>query len=82
MCGEIAIDFTLEHAEVAVSLVIISGIPGCFEMHDEPPSQVLEMLQAIGQGDLECVSELQISLWVGDLSSVRAGRLACTQMRS
>ena len=62
--GEMAIDFTLEHPEMVKSLVIVSGTPSGFEMQGEPPSQVLEMLQAIEQGDLERVSELQISLWV------------------
>ena len=33
MGGEIAIDFTLEYAEMAVSLVIVSGTLGGFEMH-------------------------------------------------
>lgn len=47
MGGEIAIDFTLEHAEMAVSLVIVSGTLGGSEMHGKPPSQVLEMLQVL-----------------------------------
>lgn len=64
MSGEIAIDFTLEHPEMVLSLVIVSGTPSGFEMKGEPPSQVLEMLQAIEQGDTERVSELQIRLWV------------------
>ncbi len=46
------------------SLVIVSGAPGGFEMQGEPPSQILEILQAIEQGDLERVSELQIRLRV------------------
>jgi len=64
MGGEMAIDFTLEHPEMVLSLVIVSGTPGGFEMKGEPPSQILEMLQAIEQGDLERVSGLQIRLWV------------------
>ena len=60
MGGEMAIDFTLEHPEMVLSLVIVSGTPGGFEMQGEPPSQILEMLQAIEKGDLERVSELQI----------------------
>lgn len=65
--GEIALDFTLEYPETVKSLIIVSGTPGGFEMQGEPPSQVLEMLQAIEQGDLERVSELQIHLWVDGL---------------
>lgn len=64
MGGEIAIDFALEHPEMVSSLIIVSGTPGGFEMQGEPPSQIIEMLQALEQGDLERVSELQLRLWV------------------
>lgn len=64
MGGEMAIDFALEHPEIVLSLVVVSGTLGGFEMQGETPSQILEMLQAIEQGDLERVSELQISMWV------------------
>jgi pimeloyl-ACP methyl ester carboxylesterase len=64
MGGQMVIDFTLEHPEMVLSLVIVSGTPGSFEMQGEPPSQIPEMLEAIKIGDLERVSELQISLWV------------------
>jgi 2-hydroxy-6-oxonona-2,4-dienedioate hydrolase len=62
--AEMIIDFTLEHPEMILSLITISGTPGGFEMQCEPPSQLMEMLQAIQKGDLERVSELYISLWV------------------
>lgn len=64
MGGETAIDFTLEYPEMALSLIVVSGIPGGFEMRGEPPSQVLEMLQALEQCNLDRVSDLQIRLWV------------------
>lgn len=64
MGGETAIDFTLEHPEMVLSLIVVSGTPGGFEMRGAPPSQLLEMLQALEQGDLDRVSELQIRLWV------------------
>lgn len=64
MSAQMIIDFALEHPEMVLSLVIISGVPGGFEMQGEPPSQIMEMLQAIEKGDLERVSELQIRLWV------------------
>lgn len=64
MGGETAIDFTLEHPEMVLSLIIVSGIPGGFEMTGEPPAGVLEMLQALEKGDLGLVSDLQIRLWV------------------
>lgn len=62
--GEIVIDFTLEHPEMVSSLVTVSGTPSGFEMQGEPPSEILEMLQALKQGNLKRVSELQIRLWI------------------
>lgn len=62
--GETAIDFTLEHPEMVLSLIVVSGIPGGFEMRGEPPSEIPEMLQALEHGDLDRVSDLQIRLWV------------------
>jgi pimeloyl-ACP methyl ester carboxylesterase len=64
MGGEIVLDFTLEHPEMVVSLAIVSGTPSGFEMQGEPPAQLLEMLQALKQEDLERVSDLQIRIWV------------------
>jgi pimeloyl-ACP methyl ester carboxylesterase len=64
MDGKMVIDFTLEHPEMVLSLGVISGTPEGFEMRGQPPSQILEMLQALEMGNLEIVSELQISLWV------------------
>jgi pimeloyl-ACP methyl ester carboxylesterase len=64
MGGETAIDFTLEHPEMVLSLIIVNGTPSGFEMRGAPPSQVMEMLQALEQGDLDRASDLQIRLWV------------------
>jgi pimeloyl-ACP methyl ester carboxylesterase len=64
MGGEMILDFALEHPEMVLSLVIISGVPGGFEMQGKPPDEIMEMLQAIEKDDLERVSELQIHLWV------------------
>lgn len=69
MGGETVIDFTLEHPEMVLSLTVVSGIPGSFEMTGEPPpSEILEMLQALEKGDLDLVSDLQIRLWLMALS--------------
>lgn len=62
--GETAIDFTLEHPELVRSLIVVSAAPGGFEMRGDPPALLLEMLQALEQGDLARVSDLQIRLWV------------------
>jgi len=35
MGGEMAIDFVLEHPEIVLSLVVVSGTPGGFEMQGE-----------------------------------------------
>jgi pimeloyl-ACP methyl ester carboxylesterase len=64
MGGKMVIDFTLEHPEMVLSLGVVSGTPGGFEMQGEPPSQIPEMLRAYEMGNLERVSELQISLWI------------------
>jgi pimeloyl-ACP methyl ester carboxylesterase len=64
MSGEMILDFTLEHPEMVKSVVVVSGTPSGFEMQGEPPAQLLEMLQALKQGDLERVSDLQIRIWI------------------
>jgi 2-hydroxy-6-oxonona-2,4-dienedioate hydrolase len=40
MGAELILDFTLEHPEMVLSLVIISGASGGFEMQVEPPSRL------------------------------------------
>ncbi|WP_440947331.1 alpha/beta fold hydrolase [Methanosarcina sp. T3] len=62
--GETAIDFTLKHPEMVRSLIVVGTVPGGFEMRGEPPARLLEMLQALEQGDLVRVSDLQIRLRV------------------
>jgi pimeloyl-ACP methyl ester carboxylesterase len=64
MGGQTAIDFALEHPEIVLSLIVVNGPPGGFEMRGEPPVEILEMLQALEQGDLDRVSGLQVHLWV------------------
>lgn len=64
MGGETVIDFTLEHPEMVSSLIIVNAAPGGFEMRGDPPSLLMEMLQALEQGDLARVSDLQVRLWV------------------
>jgi pimeloyl-ACP methyl ester carboxylesterase len=64
MSGTMVIDFTLEHPEKVSALIAVSADPSGFEMQGEPPSDLLEMITAIQQGDLKRASELQIRLWV------------------
>ncbi len=64
MGGTTVLDFALEHPERAAALVLVSAVPGGFEMRGEPPADLLAMFAAMQQGDLAQVSELQLRLWV------------------
>ncbi len=64
MSGEIMLDFTLEHPEMVSALVLVSAVPVGFEMVGEPPRELLEMVEAMEQGDLQRASELQNRLWI------------------
>ncbi len=64
MSGEIMVDFTLQHPEMVSALVLVSAVPGGFEMQGQPPRELLEMVEAMEQGDLQRASELQNRLWI------------------
>ncbi len=64
MGGEATLDLALEHPEVATGLVLVSAAPSGFQYQGEPPAELLEMMAAMQQGDLERTSELQMRLWV------------------
>lgn len=64
LSGEVTLDFTLEHPESVRALILVSTVPGGFEMQGPPPAQLLEMMGAIEQGDLARASELQNRLWI------------------
>ncbi len=64
MSGEIALDFALEHPQKVAALVLVSAIPGGFEMQGEPPLEFLEMVEAMQQRDVEKAAELQNRLWI------------------
>lgn len=64
MGGEISLDFTLEHPELVSRLVLVSASPSGFEMKGQPPPNVLAMMEAAQQGDLERASNLQVEIWV------------------
>ena len=64
MHGEVMIDLAIEHPELAQSLIAISAVPSGFQMQGAPPPELMEMMSAIQQGDLERGSELQIRIWV------------------
>ncbi len=64
MGGEIVVDFALEHPEMVSSLILVSTVPGGFEMQGAPPQNLLDMMEAVKEGNLERASELQIRIWV------------------
>jgi pimeloyl-ACP methyl ester carboxylesterase len=64
MGGETIIDFALKHPDMVLSLTLVSAVPGGFELQGEPPPNLMEMIAALQEGDLERGSELQIRVWV------------------
>ncbi len=64
MGGANVLDFALEHLDRVQALVLVSTVPGGFEMQGEPPPGLLEMISALQQNDWQRASELQIQLWV------------------
>ena len=64
MSGELVLDFALEHPAMVSALVVVSTVPIGFEMQGAPPQNLLKMIAAIEQGDLEQASELQNRLWI------------------
>jgi pimeloyl-ACP methyl ester carboxylesterase len=63
LSGESVLDFALQNPGKAAGLVLVSTVPGGFEMIGEPPAELLEMFAAFEQGDLERVVELQMRVW-------------------
>jgi pimeloyl-ACP methyl ester carboxylesterase len=62
--GELTLDLALEHPQMAAGLVLVSSIPSGFQLQGAPPTNLLEMIAATQQGDLERASALQIRIWV------------------
>lgn len=62
--GEVALDFALEHPETVESLVLVSAVPSGFALQGEPPQHILEMIEAMQQGEMERASDLQIRVAV------------------
>ena len=64
MGGELTLDLALEHPQMAAGLVLVSSVPSGFQLQGAPPANLLEMMAAAQQGDLERASALQIRIWV------------------
>jgi pimeloyl-ACP methyl ester carboxylesterase len=64
MGGTLTLDLALEHPQLAAGLVLVSSAPSGFQFQGAPPANLLEMMAATQQGDLERASDLQIRIWV------------------
>jgi pimeloyl-ACP methyl ester carboxylesterase len=64
LSGETILDVALERPELVSGLIVVSAVPGGFEMQGEPPKELLDMMAAFEQGDLELTSELQLRIWI------------------
>lgn len=64
LSGTLVIDFTLEHPKMVSALIPVSAVPSGFQMQGDPPPNLMEMIAAARQGDLDRASELQLKIWV------------------
>jgi len=62
--GEIALDLALEQPQQIASLTLVGATPSGFELQGVPPHYMLEMFDAMQNGDVERASELQIRIWL------------------
>ena len=62
--GQICLDLALENPQLAASLTLVDSTPSGFTMAGAPPRYLLEMMDAVQNGDLERASELQIQIWL------------------
>jgi pimeloyl-ACP methyl ester carboxylesterase len=58
--GEIVLDLALEQPDLAASLTLVDATPSGFELQGEPPRYMLEMFDALGRGDVDRATELQV----------------------
>jgi pimeloyl-ACP methyl ester carboxylesterase len=66
--GMIALDLLLEQPSLVRSLIVIGSAPSGFEMQGEPPHQIMDMIGALQQGNVELANELQIRIWLDSSS--------------
>lgn len=64
LSGEAVLDFALEYPEKVLSLVIVNSAPSGFKTQGDPPPYMMEMIEALQQGEVERASELQIRIWI------------------
>lgn len=63
MGGELLLDLALEKPALVASLTVVGSTPSGFEMVGEMPRYMDEMFQAVGGGEVDRASELQIRIW-------------------
>lgn len=64
MGGEIVLDLALEQPQRCRSLILVGATPSGFQLEGEPPRYITEMFEAIGNGNVERASELQVRIWL------------------
>ena len=64
MGGEIMLDYTLEHPDKVLGLVLVNSTPSGFEMQGAPPAEIMQMIEAIQARDVARISELQLRVWI------------------
>ena len=62
--GQISLDLALEQPQRVKSLTLVGSTPSGFELHGEPPRYILEMFDAMQNGDIDHANELQIRIWL------------------
>jgi pimeloyl-ACP methyl ester carboxylesterase len=62
--GELALDFALAHPKMVSALVLVSATPSGFQMQGEPPKDLMAMMGAMEQGDIEQAIEFASRVWV------------------
>jgi pimeloyl-ACP methyl ester carboxylesterase len=62
--GELCLDLALEGLQRVASLTLVDSTPSGFELQGDPPRYMIEMFEAVQNGDVERASELQIRIWL------------------
>jgi pimeloyl-ACP methyl ester carboxylesterase len=63
MGGFTLIDFALEHPGMTHSLVLVSAAVSGFQFSGEPPTQILELINARRERDFNRAAELHVQIW-------------------
>lgn len=64
LSGETLVDVALECPDLVSALVLVSTVPGGFEMQGEPPAELTQLMAAAEKGDIEAETELAVRIWI------------------